>query len=170
MSSPAYSVPDMASCPVCRFWTDALSEEDTMRIAGLVGAAGLGLGLAASTGVSGAMAQGGLSAYQGAWLAGGSGCAEVYSSAGKGTSFKRSVDIFAPAFIISGNRLRTPQASCHIRSVRASGDRQRLVLACANAVAGNEVRVLMATQPDGSLRRYFNEPDTIGTQYQRCSR
>jgi hypothetical protein len=37
-------------------------------------------------------------------------------------------------------------------------------------VAGNEVRVLMAPQPDGSLRRYFNEQDTTGTQYQRCSR
>jgi hypothetical protein len=147
-----------------------LSEENTMRIAGLVGAAGLGLGLAASTGMSGAVAQGGLSGYQGAWLAGGSGCAEVYSAAGKGTSFKRPVDIFAPAFIVSGNRLRTPQASCRIKSVRPSGDRQRLVLDCANAVAGNEVRVLMATQPDGSLRRYFNEQDTTGTQYQRCSR
>jgi hypothetical protein len=89
-----------------------------MRIAGLVGAAGLGLGLAAPAGVLGAMAQGGLSGYQGAWLAGGSGCAEVYSSDGKGISFKRPVDIFAPAFIVSGNRLKTPQASCRIKSVR----------------------------------------------------
>ena len=115
------------------------------------------------------MAQGGLAAYQGAWLAGGTDCAEVYSSGGKGTSFKKPLDIFAPAFIISGNRLRTPQASCRIRSVRPSGDRQRLVLDCANAVAGNEVRVLMASQPDGSLKRYFNEQDTAGSSYQRCS-
>jgi hypothetical protein len=141
-----------------------------MRIAGLVGAAGLGLGLAAPAGVLGAMAQGGLSGYQGAWLAGGSGCAEVYSSDGNGISFKRPVDIFAPAFIVSGNRLKTPQASCRIKSVRQTGDRERFLLDCANAVAGNEVRVLMATQPDGSLRRYFNEQDTTGTQYQRCSR
>jgi hypothetical protein len=132
-------------------------------------AAGLSLSFAALAGASGAMAQGGLAAYQGAWLAGGTECAEVYSSAGKGTSFKKPVDIFAPAFIISGNRLRTPQASCRIRSVRPSGDRQRLVLDCANAVAGNEVRVFMASQPDGSLKRYFNEQDTAGSSYQRCS-
>ena len=127
-----------------------------MRVAGLVGAAGLGLGLAASAGVSGVMAQGGYSGYQGAWLAGGADCAEVYSSAGNRTSFRRPVDIFAPAFIVSGNRLRTPQASCRIKSVRPSGDRQLLILNCANAVAGNEVRVLVAAHPDDTLRRYFN--------------
>lgn len=141
-----------------------------MRVAELIRTAGVGLGIAASAAVSGAMAQGGPSGYQGAWLSGGMDCAEVYSSAGKGTTFKKPVDIFAPAFIVSGNRLRTPQASCRIKSVRPAGDRQRLVLGCTNAVAGNEVRVLMATQPDGSLKRYFNEQDTTGTSYQRCSR
>ena len=139
-----------------------------MRVARLVRIASLGL--AASAAVSGAMAQGGLSGYQGAWLAGGADCAEVYSSAGKGTSFKKPVDIFAPAFVVSGNRLRTPQASCRIKSAKPHGDRQRLVLDCAKAVAGNEVRLLMAPQPDGSLKRYFNEHDTSGTAYQRCSR
>lgn len=139
-----------------------------MGIASLMAAAGLGL--AVSVAASDAMAQGGLSGLQGAWLSGGADCAEVYSSASKGTSFKRPVDIFAPAFIVMGNRLRTPQATCRIKSTKPSGDRQLLVLDCANAVAGNEVRVLMATQPDGSLKRYFNEQDTVGTEYKQCSR
>ena len=141
-----------------------------MRVVRFVGAAALGVGLAASVGMADARAQAGLSAYQGAWLAGDMDCGEIYSSTGKGASFKRPIDIFAPAFVISGNRLRTPQASCSIRSVRPSGDRQVLVLNCANAVAGNEVRVLMAPQPGGALRRYFNEQDSVGTEYRRCSR
>ena len=141
-----------------------------MRTARSVAAIWLGLGLAVFTAVSGASAQAGLSAYQGAWLQGGPECAEIYSSTGKGTSFKKPVDIFAPAFIISGTRLRTPQASCRIKSVKPTGDRQLLVLDCANAVAGNEVRVLMAPDADGALRRYFNEQDTTGTKYERCSR
>lgn len=141
-----------------------------MRVARLVGAAALGLGLAASVQMAGAAAQGSLAGYQGAWLAGSTDCAEVYSSAGKGTSFARPINIFAPAFVISGNRLRTPQASCRIKSVRPSGDRQLLILNCANVVAGEEVQVLMAPQPSGSLRRYFNEHDTMGTEYRQCSR
>ncbi|MCB8820607.1 hypothetical protein LJD17_08605 [Microvirga rosea] len=117
-----------------------------------------------------AIAQASLTPYQGAWLAGGPDCAEIYSTAGSGTSFKRPINIFAPAFVISGNRLRTPQASCRIKSVQPSGDRQLLLLSCANAVASEQVRVLMAPQPGGSLRRYFNDQDTVGTEYRQCSR
>lgn len=140
--------------------------EITMRIAVFFAVAGFFAGLT----ISDAMAQGGLSALQGAWLSGSTDCAEVYSTAGKGTSFKKPVDLFAPAFIVTGNRLRTPQATCRIKSAKPNGDRQRVTLDCANAVAGSEVRVLMAMQPDGTLRRYFNEQDTTGTEYRRCSR
>jgi hypothetical protein len=149
---------------------DRLLEENTMRIAARVGATGLGLGLAALAGGVSAMAQTGLSGYQGAWLAGGPDCAEVYSPNGKGSSFKKPVDIFAPAFIVSGNRLKTPQASCRIKSIKPAGTRQVLVLDCTNIMAGHEVKVLMATFPGGSLKRYFNEQDTAGSEYQRCSR
>lgn len=138
-----------------------------MRIASAVG---IGFGLSMLAGNIGVMAQANLSAFHGAWLSGSGDCADVYSSAGKETSFKKPIDIFAPAFIISGNRLRTPQATCRIKSVSAAGERQRLVLGCANAVSGSEVRVLMSVQPDGTLKRYFNEQDTMGTQYRRCSR
>jgi hypothetical protein len=148
---------------------DTSWEEVEMRTAHVT-AVGVGLCFAVLATVSSAIAQEGLSRYQGAWLAGGGDCAEVYSSAGKGTSFKKPVDIFAPAFIVSSSRLRTPQASCRIKSVRPAGDRQSLVLDCANAVAGDQVRILMAPQSDGSLKRYFNEQDTAGTTYQRCSR
>jgi hypothetical protein len=141
-----------------------------MGVARFTGAVGFGLGLAAFAAASAATAQGRLAAYQGAWLSGDGDCADVYTSAGKGTSFKRPVDLFAPAFIVSGSRLRTPQASCRIKSVRPSGDRQLLVLDCANAVAGSEVRILMSQQPDGSLKRYFDAQDTIGTVYRQCSR
>ncbi len=144
--------------------------EVAMKVAGFRSVTGLGLGLAAFAAGSGAMAQAGLSSVQGAWLAQGPDCAEVYSAAGKGTSFKKPVDIFAPAFIISGDRLRTPQASCRIKSVKPTENRQEVILDCANAVAGHEVTVLMARQPDGSLRRYFNAQDSTGTPYQRCSR
>ncbi|MBM6595271.1 hypothetical protein ILT42_14790 [Microvirga sp. BT291] len=139
-------------------------------MAGLLPGIGLGLSLATLAFVPGAWAQASLSGYQGAWLAGGLDCSEIYASTGKGASFKKPVNIFAPAFIVAGNRLRTPQATCRIKSVKPTGDRQRLALDCANAVAGHEVMVLMATQPDNSLKRFFNEQDTVGSAYQRCSR
>ncbi|WP_405029721.1 hypothetical protein [Methylobacterium sp. BE186] len=140
-----------------------------MGIASFVGAAALGLGLAISTGVPAVRAaQAGLAGYQGAWVLQGRDCADVYSSEGKATSFKKPIDVFAPAFMISGKRLRTPMASCQIKSARPVGDRQILLLDCANAVAGNEVRVLMAPS-NGTLRRYYSDQDPTGVTYQRCS-
>ncbi|MBZ6075908.1 hypothetical protein [Microvirga puerhi] len=142
-----------------------------MNVARYRSPAKLVLGIVASVAAASAMAaEPDLSGYQGAWLAGGPDCADVYSLGAKSASFKKPVDIFAPAFIISGNRLRTPMATCRITSVKQSEDRQLLGLHCTNAVASNDVTVLMSPTADGSLRRYFNNHDTIGTTYLRCPR
>ena len=130
----------------------------------------LGLGLAAFGAMSGAIAaEPNLSAYQGAWLSSSLSCEEIFAPAGKGFSFRKPVNIFAPAFIISGNRLRTPQASCRIRSIKPAGDRQVLTLGCANSVSANNVTVQMAPGSDG-LKRFFNDQDKTGSLYTRCDR
>ena len=142
-----------------------------MGLASCVRPASFCLGLGASVaGFDASATQAGLSSYQGAWVLSGRDCAEVYSSAGKGTSFKKPPDLFAPAFIVSGNRLRTPAASCRIASVRPDGERRLLILDCANAVAANEVKVFMKILPNGMLKRYYHEQDTAGIDYQRCGR
>jgi hypothetical protein len=147
------------------------SEEVAMRIARFGKAAALGLSLAISTEVPVAWAaQVSLAGYQGAWALQGRDCSDVYSFDGKQTSFKKPLDIFAPAFMISGKRLRTPMASCQIKSLRPAGDRELLLLDCANAVAGSEVKVLTALSPKGELRRYYSDQDPTGVIYQRCSR
>ena len=129
-----------------------------------------GLGLAACVAGAGPLsAQGTPAGFQGAWVLEGRDCGDVYASAGKATAFKKPLDIFAPAFIISGNRLRTPMASCRIKAAQPTGNRQLLVLDCANSVASNEVRAFMAPESSGSLRRYYRAQDPTGVGYRRCS-
>ncbi len=111
----------------------------------------------------------GLSGYQGAWVLAGRDCAEVYSSAGRSLAFRKPVDLFAPAFIVSGQRIRTPMASCRVRSIRTVDGRDHLDLDCANAVASNDVRVIMAPAKDGTLTRYYSDQDPTGIAYRRCS-
>ncbi|AWN45713.1 hypothetical protein DK419_04745 [Methylobacterium terrae] len=108
--------------------------------------------------------------YQGAWVLSGHDCQDVYASGGKKASFKKPLDMFAPAFIVSGRRLTTPAATCRIRSVRPAGDRELLHLDCANAVAANDVRVLLAASPPDGLKRYYGEHDPTGVDYRRCAR
>lgn len=111
-----------------------------------------------------------VSDYQGAWVLSGHDCQDVYASAGKKASFKKPLDMFAPAFIISGRRLTTPAASCQIRSVRPAGGRELLHLDCANGVAANEIRVLLSAAPPEGLKRYYGEHDPTGVDYRRCAR
>ena len=140
-----------------------------MGVTRYVRATGLGLGLAASVaGSVGTAAETAPAALQGAWLQQSFSCARVYSPAGKSVSFIKPVNAFAPAFIISGRRLRTPLASCRIRLVKPGADRQVLALDCATTVAANEVVAFIAPMPDGTLSRFADDEDRIGTPYKRC--
>jgi hypothetical protein len=104
----------------------------------------------------------------GAWVQG-MECTDVFTRSGKAVSFKKPVNVFASAFIISGSQIRTPQASCRIKGVKRSGERRLLNLACATPVALDEAPAILAPSADGTLHRYLNAADTTGTRYQRCS-
>jgi hypothetical protein len=105
---------------------------------------------------------------EGAWVQDGS-CDETFARAGKGISFKKPINVFAPALIITGNRLRTPTVLCTIKAMKPAGERRVLSLQCATAVAVEPVRALIGTPADGSLVRYLNEQDSTGSSYKRCT-
>jgi hypothetical protein len=98
----------------------------------------------------------------------GASCEEVFVHRGKAASFKKPVDLFAPGFIISGTRLRTPMASCRIGGRKSAGARQTLKLSCATSIAESDVTAYLEPTSDGKLKRYSGDSDTIGTLYNRC--
>jgi hypothetical protein len=108
-------------------------------------------------------------ALSGAWVQGGEQCQEVFTRAGKAISFKKPVNAFAPAFIISGNQVRTPHASCRIKGSKRSGDHRILTLACTTSVSSDDAPARLEPMPDGTLRRYLNAADNVGSKYERCS-
>ena len=108
-------------------------------------------------------------ALTGAWVQSGTECEEVFARTGKGATFKKPVSAFAPAFIISGNRIRTPMASCQIKGAKPSGDRRILRLACATTVSVDDITAIFGRSGDGSLQRYLNGQDETGTSYRRCT-
>jgi hypothetical protein len=108
-------------------------------------------------------------ALTGAWVQGGEHCQEVFTRGGKSVAFKKPVNPFAAAFIISGNQIRTPGASCRIKGSKRSGNRRILALACTTSVSTDEVPARLEPTPDGTLRRYLNAEDKVGSKYERCS-
>lgn len=120
---------------------------------------------------SAAAAETGLAQLQGAWLEQSATCEATFSKGPKGAvAFRKPVNIFAPAFIVSGNRLRTTQSSCQIKAIQPAGHRKRLILDCATSIAVSEFRALISFTEAGELRRYFNDEDKAGSLYRRCSR
>jgi hypothetical protein len=108
-------------------------------------------------------------AVEGAWLDQNLDCSAVYVATKKGGwKFKQPVDLFAPAFIISGKRLTTPQASCSLTSKSKVNDRTVLQLSCANSVSISPVKVQMSRAPDGTLVRYMDSDDHSGSKYKIC--
>jgi hypothetical protein len=108
-------------------------------------------------------------ALTGAWARDASECKELFSRTGKNLAFKKPVDAFAQAFILSGSQIRTPGASCRIKGVKRSGDRRTLALVCTTSVSDDEVPAAFALLEDGTLRRYLNDADKAGSKYERCS-
>jgi hypothetical protein len=108
-------------------------------------------------------------ALMGAWIQDRAQCEEVFTRTGKSVSFKEPIKEFAQSFIISENQIRTPQASCRIKATKRSGDRRILDLTCTTSVAVSELPAILALSADGTLRRFLNAEDTIGSIYERCS-
>ena len=104
----------------------------------------------------------------GAWIDQNLDCSSVFVATGKGQKFKQPADLFAPAFIISGKRLTTPQASCSLKSVSTLADRTQLQLSCANSVSVSPVTVQLSRGSDGTLVRYMDSNDKSGSKYKLC--
>ena len=107
---------------------------------------------------------------QGAWLEEGSSCASIFLATPNAVAFKRPASAFAPAFIVSGNRLSTPLATCRLVGVAPSGERQVLRLSCATSVSMDTARAIFSVAGDGNLYRYSAMEGGIATKYMRCTR
>ncbi len=107
-------------------------------------------------------------AFQGAWLEEGGACSSVFVSKGRAIAFRRPAAAFAPAFIVAGQRLATPLATCRIVRMTAQGDRQMLNLSCTTTVSSDSARAVFALAEGGTLNRYLGPEGGIATKYQRC--
>ena len=114
-----------------------------------------------------------LQALQGAWTTDAAACATTFTSTRGAPAFRPDADLFASAFIVSGQRIRTPLASCRIRSTRQEGDWLDLRLACENKVSTGAVQARFTVIENGLVVRRMGAPAPgavpRGTAFVRCS-
>lgn len=108
---------------------------------------------------------------QGAWVQQDAPCETIYITQAGQTRFRQGPGyLFTSAFIIDGNRLTTPNATCQIVSMAARGSRTELSLACTTRISTGPIKALLSLGADGSLIRFFRINDRVGYRYQRCGR
>jgi hypothetical protein len=109
-------------------------------------------------------------ALQGAWAQKSVSCEDIFVATKRGMAFRKPVNIFAPAILIAGRRLTTAGATCKIRSISPVGERLLLSLSCATSIAVEPVKAQLSLAEDGSLNRYSDDNDSVGSSYVRCGR
>ncbi|CAM5771442.1 hypothetical protein LMIY3S_03510 [Labrys miyagiensis] len=110
----------------------------------------------------------GLTSLQGAWVEQSMSCDQVYSPGKRGMAFRKDVSVFAPAFMISGRRIRTPGASCSIQGISYKGDRMILNLGCTTTITSSPVKAYLSAGKDGELYRYNDDVAQVGSRYDAC--
>jgi hypothetical protein len=106
----------------------------------------------------------------GAWVQEGTSCAEVFSWKGGRASYKKPIDAFAPAFLVTGQQIQGPQASCRVISTKPLNDRTILILGCATSVALGRTEAAIRLDSGGNvLERYMSLTDPLAERYTRCT-
>ena len=95
-------------------------------------------------------------------------CEQVYRPAKGNMVFRKDVSVFAPAFIISGRRIRTPGANCTISRISYKGDRMILNLGCTTTITTSPAKAYLSVSDDGALYRYNDDVDHTGSKYGSC--
>lgn len=107
--------------------------------------------------------------FEGAWLEDGLVCSDVFVSKGTMVGFKRPINVFVAAFIVRGQRISTPLATCRIGRMDSRAERQVLHLNCTTTIATEAMQAVFALTPDGGLDRYNAVDGGAAAKYRRCA-
>ncbi len=112
-----------------------------------------------------------ISDLQGAWIQYSVPCDQVYVTDNGQSRFRPNQrDLFTSAFIITGDRLSTANASCQIVAISNKELRRELSLSCTTPITTVPIVALLSLETGGTLRRYFDAGDRVGDEYKRCGR
>jgi hypothetical protein len=108
--------------------------------------------------------------FDGAWATDAAKCAKVFVKKSNRISMTRHADLFGGGFIVEGDRIRGPSATCKINNRKEDGDMLHLIASCST-----EVSILSPMQLDikiegtNSIVRFFSNFSEIAIPYTRCT-
>ena len=108
--------------------------------------------------------------FDGAWATDAAKCAKVFVKKSNRISMTKHADLFGGGFIVEGDRIRGPLATCKINNRKEDGDMLHLIASCST-----EISILSPTQLDikiensNNIVRFFSNFSDIAIPYTRCT-
>ena len=107
--------------------------------------------------------------FDGAWVTDAAKCAQVFTKKNNRISMSKRSEFFGSGFIVEGDRIRGPSATCKINNRKEEGDMLHLIASCTTQIA-----VLSPTQLDikiedsNRILRFFHNFSELAVPYTRC--
>ena len=106
----------------------------------------------------------------GAWVTDDAKCAQVFTKKNNKIAMSKRSEFFGGGFIVEGDRIRGPSATCKINNRKEEGDMLHLIASCTTQIA-----VLSPTQLDikiedsNRILRFFPNFSELAVPYTRCT-
>jgi hypothetical protein len=108
--------------------------------------------------------------FDGAWATDAGNCPQIFVKKNNKISMSRRSDFFGGGFIVEGDRIRGPSATCKINGRKEEADMLRLIASCTTQIAILSPMQLdiKIESPDKIIRFFPNFPE-IAIPYARCA-
>ena len=93
----------------------------------------------------------------GLWTSDLDACNKVFVTKGQRTSFSKNSEQHGRGFIIEGNKIRSPGATCTVRRTKETKDVVNRVASCATDIMYSDMQFSLKLLGDGKVSRIFPE-------------
>ena len=108
--------------------------------------------------------------FDGAWVTDAAKCAKVFVKKSNRISMTKQAELFGGGFIVEGNRIRGPSATCKINSRKEEGDMLHLIASCSTAISVlSPMQLDIKIEDTNSIVRFFSNFSEIAIPYMRCT-
>lgn len=105
----------------------------------------------------------------GAWTTDASVCSKVFVKSGARVSFAKDSELSGGGFIIDGSQIRTPTATCRIKTTKEEGELTHMIASCATDIMLSAVQLSVRRVNANEMFRMFPNMPGMETKYYRCS-
>ncbi|BCH32002.1 hypothetical protein MesoLjLc_39320 [Mesorhizobium sp. L-8-10] len=109
-----------------------------------------------------------LDALQGAWITGGTNCADTFKKVDGTIEFKDRGSSLTTGLIIRGNKIMGPMATCSVERIREEKEYFSAYMSCVDAVMFSDMSVSFQPIDATKFKRFVSDFPEVFVTYSKC--